>query len=90
MIQLFNSAYYLGYVLSIMYLFSNGREFMKQLAKKSCRPFLLYIILMSLIASAALYGAFYPQESTMLVYLFGSPFLLYLIHLTILSKNHKI
>lgn len=90
MAQILNMVYYLGYVFSIMYLFSNGREFMRHAAKESLRPFWLDIILMSIIASAALYGAFYPQVSNVFVYIFASPLLLHLIHLTILSKNHKI
>lgn len=73
-----------------MYLFSNGREFMKHAAKESFRPFWLDICLMSIIASAALYGAFYPKESNGFIYVFTSPLLLHLIHLAILSKNHKI
>lgn len=83
--QVFNLVYYMTMVLSIMYLFSSGKGYMKYAANTAGRTHLEDKIQMAIMASFCLYGAAHPELSTWFNYLLTLPLMTHLLRIVYLS-----
>lgn len=92
--QVFNVVYYLTIVLSIMYLFSSGKDYMRYAANTAGRTHLEDKVQMAIMASLCLYGAAHHELNTWFNYLLTFPLLTHLVRIAYLSykftqKNKK-
>ena len=82
---MFSFAFNLLVLLSVMYLFSSGRDYMKLAAKASYRPFWLDKFLMGWFAVYSFYLLFYPDECSIRYQLFNLPIAIHLLQLCVHS-----
>lgn len=87
--QVFNFLFYISMVLSIMYLFSSGKEYMKSAAKSAGRTHEEDKVAMAIMAAISFYGAFNPHLSSTFTYVAVAPLLMHLNRIAYLSYKHK-
>ena len=87
--QEFNFIYYMSMLFAIMYLFSSGRDYMIEAAHSAGRTHTEDKVMMAIMASLCLIGAFHPEYSTPFSYVIISPLLIHLNRIAYLSYKHK-
>ena len=89
MIQLFNFGYFMIIVVSIMYIFSSGKEYMLYATETAGRTHGEGKIAMSLMAGFSFFVAFHSELCSWYTYFIVFPLLLHLIRIAYLSYKFK-